>query len=329
MDAREKGVQLGGPLQPGKCGRGHGAVQQAQAHLQVQLGIVRVDAVRFLICLHSGSMVHASLQRQGIRLLDRGHGLPQLRCISDVELIERHISDLLHGLGMQPGGAEQKKKERISRTKHGRWGRIFLRDACSYAIHSREVRPPRCGYLWARWHRRHKDAIMAKKTKEKKPAGKSGTRKPAKSMLTAQSLDFMERYINNASPTGFESGGQRMWLDYIAPWVDTHFTDPYGTAVGVINPSAPYKGVIEAHADEISWFVHYITSEGFIYVRRNGGSDHMIAPSKRVNIHTDKGIVKAIFGWPAIHVRTPKNDPSPSLDNIFLDCGCASKEEVE
>lgn len=173
---------------------------------------------------------------------------------------------------------------------------------------------------------------MAKKTKEKKPAGKSGTRTTpakAKSILTARSLDFMERYINNASPTGFESGGQRMWLDHIAPWVDTHFTDPYGTAVGVVNPEAKYKVVIEAHADEISWFVHYITSEGFIYVRRNGGSDHMIAPSKRVNIHTDKGIVKAVFGWPAIHVRTPKNDPSPSLDNIFLDCGCASKEEVE
>ncbi|MCB0759392.1 MAG: M20/M25/M40 family metallo-hydrolase [Flavobacteriales bacterium] len=150
-----------------------------------------------------------------------------------------------------------------------------------------------------------------------------------KSILTAKSLDFMERYLNNASPTGFESSGQRMWLDHIGPWVDTYFTDPYGTAVGVVNPSAKYKVVIEAHADEISWFVHYITNEGFIYVRRNGGSDHMIAPSKRVNIHTDKGIVKAIFGWPAIHVRTPKNDPAPSLDNIFLDCGCASKEEVE
>jgi putative aminopeptidase FrvX len=142
-------------------------------------------------------------------------------------------------------------------------------------------------------------------------------------------MDFMERYLNNASPTGFESSGQRMWLDYIKPWVDSHFTDPYGTAVGVVNPSAKYKVVIEAHADEISWFVHYITSDGFIYVRRNGGSDHMIAPSKRVNIHTDKGIVKAVFGWPAIHVRNGKNDPVPSLDNIFLDCGCANKEEVE
>nr|MBP6091760.1 M20/M25/M40 family metallo-hydrolase [Crocinitomicaceae bacterium] len=100
------------------------------------------------------------------------------------------------------------------------------------------------------------------------------------------------------------------------------------SVVGVINPEAPYKVVIEAHADEISWFVHYITKDGFIYLRRNGGSDHMIAPSKRVNIHTDKGIVKAIFGWPAIHMRAQKEE-TPSMKNIFLDCGCDSKEAVE
>ncbi len=171
----------------------------------------------------------------------------------------------------------------------------------------------------------------------KKPTAKSSPRKggstskatPVKPMLPASSMAFMERYLNNASPTGFESSGQQLWLDYIAPWVDTHFTDSYGTAVGVINPTAKYKVVIEAHADEISWFVHYITNDGFIYVRRNGGSDHIIAPSKRVNIHTDKGIIKAVFGWPAIHVRNGKNDPVPSLENIFLDCGCSNKEEVE
>jgi putative aminopeptidase FrvX len=119
-----------------------------------------------------------------------------------------------------------------------------------------------------------------------------------------------------------------MWLDYIKPYIDSYFTDNYGSVVGVINPDAPYKVVIEAHADEISWFVHYITKDGFIYLRRNGGSDHMIAPSKRVNIHTDKGIVKAIFGWPAIHMRALKEE-TPSMKNIFLDCGCDSKEAVE
>ncbi len=162
-------------------------------------------------------------------------------------------------------------------------------------------------------------------------AKKSTTIKEAKrkSILDKAALDFMERYLNNASPTGFESSGQRIWLDYLKPYIDTHFTDPYGTAVGVINPSAKYKVVIEAHADEISWFVHYITKEGFIYLRRNGGSDHTIAPSMRVNIHTEKGMVKAVFGWPAIHVRTGKTEPVPSMDNIFLDCGCNSKDEVE
>ena len=54
--------------------------------------------------------------------------------------------------------------------------------------------------------------------------------------------------------------------------------------------------VIEAHADEISWFVNYISKDGYIYVIRNGGSDHQIAPSMRVNIHTDKGVVKGVFG---------------------------------
>ncbi|EPB65767.1 fructose-1,6-bisphosphatase, partial [Ancylostoma ceylanicum] len=139
---------------------------------------------------------------------------------------------------------------------------------------------------------------------------------------------FLESYLNNASPTGFESEGQKLWLEYLKPYIDTYFSDNYGTVVGVINPEAAYKVVIEAHADEISWFVHYITKEGFIYLKRNGGSDHMIAPSKRVNIHTDKGIVKGIFGWPAIHTRHTK-DEAPSLKNIFLDVACSTKEEVE
>ncbi len=120
-----------------------------------------------------------------------------------------------------------------------------------------------------------------------------------------------------------------MWLDYIEPYIDTHFVDTYGTVVGVINPDAKYKVVIEAHADEISWFVHYITKDGFIYLRRNGGSDHQIAPSKRVNIHTKKGMVKAVFGWPAIHTRSGATEKAPKLDNIFLDCGAKDKEEVE
>jgi tetrahedral aminopeptidase len=147
--------------------------------------------------------------------------------------------------------------------------------------------------------------------------------------MDKQSKKFLYDYLNNASPTGFESSGQQIWLDYIKPYINDYMIDVYGTAVGIINPKASYKVVIEAHADEISWFVNYITDDGYIYVRRNGGSDHQIAPSMRVNIHTEKGIVKGVFGWPAIHVRDAGKEEAPSLKNIFIDCGAASKKEVE
>lgn len=147
-------------------------------------------------------------------------------------------------------------------------------------------------------------------------------------LLDEKSIEFLEKYLNNASPTGYEWEGQKLWMDYLKPYVDEFITDTYGTAVGVINPEAKYKVVIEGHADEISWYVNYITDDGLIYVIRNGGSDHQIAPSKRVNIHTRNGIVKGVFGWPAIHTRDKEKEQAPKMDNICIDVGCSNKDEV-
>jgi len=151
----------------------------------------------------------------------------------------------------------------------------------------------------------------------------------ATSILTKKSLTFLENYLNNAAPTGYEWSGQKIWMNYLKPYVDEFITDTYGSAVGVINPTARYKVVIEGHADEISWYVNYISDDGLIYVVRNGGSDHQIAPSKIVNIHTQKGIVKGVFGWPAIHTRSKSKEEAPKPDNIFIDVGCKKKKEVE
>ena len=151
----------------------------------------------------------------------------------------------------------------------------------------------------------------------------------ATSILNKKSLTFLEKYLNNAAPTGYEWDGQKIWMDYLKPYADEFITDTYGTAVAVINPKAKYKVVIEGHADEISWYVNYISDTGLLYVIRNGGSDHQIAPSKIVNIHTKKGIVKGVFGWPAIHTRNKGKEETPKLDNIFIDIGAKDKKEVE
>ena len=150
-----------------------------------------------------------------------------------------------------------------------------------------------------------------------------------KKIINKKSFTFLKKYIDNAAPTGYEYNGQKIWMDYLRPYADEFITDAYGTAVAVVNPEADFKVVIEAHADEISWYVNYITDNGLIYVIRNGGSDHQIAPSKKVHIHTDDGIVEGIFGWPAIHTRHHGKEECPKVDNIFIDVGAKDKKEVE
>lgn len=171
-------------------------------------------------------------------------------------------------------------------------------------------------------------ATSKKKTDKKNKDKKAGE---TPSILTDASHQFMRTYLNTPSPVGYESNGQKIWLNYIMPYADEKITDPYGTVVAVINPGQPFKVVIEAHADEISWYVNYITDNGLMHVKRNGGVDHQIAPSKRVLIQGTNGPVKAVFGWPAIHTRLHQGDkePTPKVEMLWLDCGGRTKKEVE
>ncbi len=150
-----------------------------------------------------------------------------------------------------------------------------------------------------------------------------------KTIWDKKSKSFLYEYLNNASPTSREETGQKIWLEYLKPFVDEYEVDPYGTVYGVINPGKSQRIVIEAHADEISWYINYISKDGFMYVIRNGGADHEIAPGKKVIIHTPKGPVKGVFGWPAIHTRKSKTNDKPEIEKLFIDIGAKNKSEVE
>ena len=140
---------------------------------------------------------------------------------------------------------------------------------------------------------------------------------------------FLEKYLNGTSPTGFEwqLGGQKLWHDYISKYTENVELDDYGTVYATTgNLQSDFSVVIEAHSDEISWFVNFIDSNGYIKVIRNGGSDTLIAPSMRVNLWGDKGVVEGVFGHPAIHIKN--REEKANLDTIFIDVGASSKEEV-
>ena len=62
-----------------------------------------------------------------------------------------------------------------------------------------------------------------------------------KKILNQKSIKFFEEYLNNPSPTGYEWEGQKIWMNYLKPYVDEFITDTYGSAVGVINPKAKFN----------------------------------------------------------------------------------------
>jgi putative aminopeptidase FrvX len=147
--------------------------------------------------------------------------------------------------------------------------------------------------------------------------------------MKAKSKKFLYDYLNTESPTGFEAAGQRVWLDYVNQFADDYLTDTYGSAAANINPGQDYRVVIEAHCDEISWLCITYPKEGYLHVIRNGGSDYVIAPSKRAKIHGEKGVVPAVFGWPAIHVREKREEGGKmDVETVVLDCGAGSDEEA-
>jgi len=142
-------------------------------------------------------------------------------------------------------------------------------------------------------------------------------------------LKFLENYVNSYSAVSYECNqGQKIWSDYVKLYADKMKDDNYGNVFAILNPEAEFKVVIDSHADEISWFISGYDKQGNIFVKKNGGSDIQIAPSKNVLIYTQTGkIIQGVFGWQAVHVRKP--DFKLELDNLWIDIGATSDKEVE
>ena len=148
-------------------------------------------------------------------------------------------------------------------------------------------------------------------------------------------VPFIYKYLNAYAPVGQETEGQRIWTNEIKKYVDRIEKDPYGTVVATIQsegdslPGERKSVVIEAHCDEIAWIVTHIEKDGFLRVKRHGGSDNMIAPSKDVVVHTHDGRkINGVFGWPAVHTRKKYVEEGPDQHELWVDLGLRHKEMV-
>jgi len=139
---------------------------------------------------------------------------------------------------------------------------------------------------------------------------------------------FLEELLNTASPSGFETTGQRAWVDYVAEFADEVRTDDYGNAVAVVE-GGDTEVALAGHGDEIGFMVRDIEDSGAVRMTAIGGSDSTVSKGQHVRIHTSTGPVPGVIGQSAIHLRDRDDDTVDEINEQHVDIGVEDGDEAE
>nr|WP_027956462.1 M20/M25/M40 family metallo-hydrolase [Halobacillus kuroshimensis] len=145
--------------------------------------------------------------------------------------------------------------------------------------------------------------------------------------MEKERLDFLMELLNTPSPSSMEMEIQKRWIEEMRPYADVIQTDHAGNAIAVLNPEADFKIMLAGHCDEIALVVNRIDENGYVYVDKMGGINPKAAVGMKVSIQGHGGTLTGVIGVNAQHHGGLKGDFG--LEELFIDCGAKSKEEVE
>ena len=139
---------------------------------------------------------------------------------------------------------------------------------------------------------------------------------------------FLEQLLAVPGPSGFETRGQRVWIDHVEPFADDVRVDDYGNAVATYHGDDGPSVALAGHGDQIGLIVRRIEEEGFLRVGRIGGTDRTVTRGRRVVVRGDGGPVPGVVGQTAIHLRDGHDDAPVDVDEQYVDVGAADAEEA-
>ncbi len=144
------------------------------------------------------------------------------------------------------------------------------------------------------------------------------------------SLQFLKDLIAARGPSGFEQPVAQVWRNYAANFAQKIDRDLHGNSIAELNAEGAPRIMLSGHCDEIGFLVKYIDEKGFIYFSPIGGHDRSLIGGRRVNIHTENGVVKGVTGKKALHLMSSderEKGPEP-FEKMWIDIGASSREEA-
>lgn len=142
--------------------------------------------------------------------------------------------------------------------------------------------------------------------------------------------EFLKKLLNTPSPSGFETRGQKVWVDYVSQFADSVEIDAYGNAFATLNPTGDPTILMSGHVDELGLMISHISEEGFLYFKGIGGVDRTLIRGQRVTVHGAHGPVPGVTGLLAIHLQEPDDrNKVPEMHTMHIDIGVSSRKEAE
>lgn len=148
-------------------------------------------------------------------------------------------------------------------------------------------------------------------------------------MFSSDSINFLERLMRSASPSGFETEAAVIFKNYLSDCCQVR-CDVLGNTIASLNSDAPMRVMLAGHYDEIGFQIVYISDDGLLYFRPNGGIDKLNVPASEVDIITSCGRVPGVIGKKPIHLLKSSERNTPlELNEMWIDIGASSREEAE
>ncbi|ADD04914.1 peptidase M42 family protein [Natrialba magadii ATCC 43099] len=147
--------------------------------------------------------------------------------------------------------------------------------------------------------------------------------------MNDDSREFLTNLLETPSPSGYETRGQRVWIDYVSQFADEVRTDAYGNAVAVHEGASADDAdapeiALTGHVDEIGFLVKSIDDNGFVRPGRVGGTDPTVSQGQHVTIYASDGPVEGVIGQNAIHLR--EDESEADIEDLWIDIGAESED---
>lgn len=147
-------------------------------------------------------------------------------------------------------------------------------------------------------------------------------------MNTRERMALYEKLVNLNGVSGHEKAVRQFMTEEIKKHTDEVVCDRLGSVFGVLRGKSDEPVVMVCgHMDEVGAMVTGITDNGFIRMIPIGGVKPEVFLSQNMQITVASGeLVKGVIGATPPHIS---KDSSVSFDDLLLDIGASSKEEVE